>query len=184
MDIRIHKIRNGSRANGPGLRNVVWFQGCTLNCRGCFNPQTHHRNGGESVPIAHVYNKLMETACDGISISGGEPFQQPEALLALLQMIRENSTASILVFSGYPYVFLKRDPLFTACLDHIDALICGPYRDDLPPAYERFCSSSNQELILLTGRYTTEDFANLPIGEYFIEPDGELFISGICSKRI
>ena len=70
--------------------------------------------------------------------------------------------------------------VLSVCLPLIDALICGPYQQDLPPAYERFCSSANQELILLSDRYRKEDFGNLPLGEYIFDGEGNAVLSGIC----
>ena len=125
-----------------------------------------------------IYAKV--SACEsGITISGGEPFQQPEALLRLLQNLHRHDTPPILVFSGFPYSTLYTDSACSPCLELIDALICGPYRRELPPAYERFCSSANQELILLSDRYSIEDFSGLPLSECIIGPDGATVISGI-----
>ena len=180
MDVSVHKILKGSRANGPGIRNVVWFQGCTLQCPGCFNPDTHDPASSHKISVTDLCSSLLEPKCDGVTISGGEPFQQPEALFQLLTSLRKNNIQSILLFSGYPYDVLRTASFSKTSLPLIDVLICGPYRKDLPPAYDRFCSSSNQELILLSDRYTTEDFCDLPLSEIIITPEGETVMSGIC----
>lgn len=183
MEVRIHRILTGSRANGPGIRNVVWFQGCTLRCPGCFNPQTHAPHGGQSINVEELCDRLLSPfhPCDGITISGGEPFQQAEALLNLLQELQKQKAPLILVFSGYSYNELRNNPVSAACLPFIDALICGPYDRKTPPVYERFCSSGNQELVLLSERYTENDFRNLPVMEYFFDDSGNVIISGINS---
>ena len=181
MNLRIHRILQGSCANGPGNRNVVWFQGCTLSCPGCFNLSAQDPEGGKMAAVSTVSKILLDPAfpCDGITISGGEPFRQSAALYALLKDLREKQSPPILIFSGYSRKELFGDPARSACLQLADALICGPYRRDLPPAYERFCSSSNQELILLSDRYTAEDFSDLPLSEVMISPDGTAVFSGI-----
>lgn len=181
MKIRIHKILTGSCANGPGIRNVVWFQGCTLGCPGCFNPRTHDPKGGYSITTKALCNHLLSPAspCDGITISGGEPFQQAEALKILLEGIKSHSGLPVLVFSGYTYDFLKSSTAGSACLPFIDALICGPYDRNIPPDHERFCSSGNQELVFLSDRYSKKDFNNLPQSEYFLDNQGNIIISGI-----
>ena len=183
MGIRIHELLRGSCANGPGTRNVVWFQGCTLGCPGCFNPLTHDPNGGKELSAEEVCHFLLspDQSCDGITISGGEPFQQPEGLLELLQLLTVSRTPPVLVFSGYPYAIIQQTPSFSACLPYIDALICGPYRADVPPAYDRFCSSGNQELIICSERFTPGDFADLPLREWIIDNHGLTVISGIFS---
>ena len=179
MDVRVHCVLKGSRANGPGLRNVVWFQGCTLHCPGCFNPDTHDPKGGTLMPVPELTEELLSGMPEGITISGGEPFQQPAALLELLDCLKERNAPPVLVFSGYPEAALREDRERAACLRGIDALICGPYMKDSEPAYERFCSSENQQLVLLSNRLTAADFQNLPLTEVIIDPSGRAVISGI-----
>ena len=183
MGIRIHELLRGSCANGPGTRNVVWFQGCTLSCPGCFNPLTHAPNGGKELSAKELCGWLLDPGhpCSGITISGGEPFQQPESLLELLRLLTAAKAPPVLVFSGYPFAEIRQRPAFSACLPYIDALICGPYRADIPAAYDRFCSSGNQELIIRTDRFKAEDFADLPLREWIIDNHGLTAISGIFS---
>lgn len=181
MNIRYHAILCGSAANGPGRRNVVWLQGCTLNCPGCFNPLTHDPQSGKLISCAELCGLLLrpDPICEGITISGGEPFQQAEALLELLRNLKLRNSPPVLVFSGYSFSRIQDDPVCCSCLPFVDALICGPFMPDEPPAYERFCSSANQELILLTDRYTNRDFENLPLGEIMIDKEGNAVVSGI-----
>ncbi len=181
MYIRIHEILTGSSANGPGVRNVVWFQGCTLNCPGCFNLLTHDPKGGRSISVDDLCQILLspDVTCDGITVSGGEPFQQPDGLLALLRALRSRNASPVLVFSGYTYAQLLDDPARNACLPLIDALICGPYDRNAPPACERFCSSANQELYLLSDRLKIEDFNGLPLSEIIIDGYGNAIVSGL-----
>ena len=179
MEIRIHRILSGSRANGPGIRNVVWLQGCTLNCAGCFNPQTHDPQAGIVMTTDSLCDELLRHNCDGITISGGEPFQQPEALLDLLRRLRERESSPVLIFSGYTFQEIKEDPKKAACIPFTDALICGPYLPQIPPAYERFCSSGNQELILISPHYSPEDFVHLLLSEIIIDAEGNILRSGI-----
>lgn len=177
MKIRIHDLMECSAANGPGERCVLWLQGCPLHCPGCFNPETHDPNGGTETDTAALAARIIAAGRD-LSVSGGEPFFQAEALRDLLERLpRERS---VLVFSGYPIAELRADPARAACLPFIDVLICGPYRAELPPDYSRFCSSANQELILLTKKYCSDDFRNLPLSEVQIAPDGTVRFSGIA----
>src|SRR5262249_17170585 len=99
--IRIHAFEPRSRANGPGARFVVWFQGCTLGCPGCFNPTTHDAAGGRTIALDELVGELTRAhGIEGISLSGGEPLQQPEAARALLDAAR-GLGLSTLAFSGY-----------------------------------------------------------------------------------
>ncbi len=90
----LHALIPASRANGPGLRAVVFFQGCTLGCPGCWNPETHHFRGME-VTVDAVVKELLrasaEQALEGVTFSGGEPMQQADSLLALMQTLRRQA---------------------------------------------------------------------------------------------
>src|SRR5215468_11225974 len=90
LKMLIHGVVMESRVNGPGLRAVIYFQGCTLGCRNCWNPDTHSFSGAErsaaeianSVMLAHEARRL-----DGVTFSGGEPMQQADALLLLIEAV-------------------------------------------------------------------------------------------------
>ena len=103
---------------------MVWFQGCNLACRGCFNPESHDPSAGSEIEVARLVDEILDdaTALEGVTISGGEPLQQPEALLALLTGLR-GSGLSTLVFSGYRLDEIGRGPVGRACLDQMDLLI-------------------------------------------------------------
>lgn len=179
--LRVHRILRDSRANGPGLRSVLWFQGCSVNCPGCFNPETHDPNGGKLLSVTDCVTELLGDGLPpkGITFSGGEPFQQKAGLLTLLRELRRIWNGNILIFSGSEYEVLKSDPICAECLSLCDALICGPYRLKRPPDYERFCSSSNQRLILLSERLHETDFQCLPLNEILITREGDILQSGL-----
>ena len=181
MDIRVHRILKGSCANGPGRRNVVWFRGCTLNCPGCFNPETHDCSGGDLIGAERLAEALLDGSPDGITISGGEPFQQAGALLELLRCLQNRKTPPVLVFSGFSESELRTDPEKAVCLGLIDAVICGPFRQNEKPAWDRFCSSENQKLLLLSGRLQTPDFRDLPLSEVIIGAEGDAFFTGLLT---
>src|SRR5438552_3431453 len=101
----IHGFVCGSRVNGPSLRAVVYFQGCTLGCRNCFNPDTH-AFAGEERSIAEVTDLVVsahrERALEGVTFSGGEPMQQANALLPLMESLRDRLLRlSFGMYSGY-----------------------------------------------------------------------------------
>src|SRR6266542_192367 len=102
----IHAILPASRVNGPGLRTVLFVQGCSgLGCKNCWNPQTHPFIG-DDIPVTSVFNQLLQHASreglSGVTISGGEPMQQAEDLAVLLQGLRDAQPGiSIGMFTGY-----------------------------------------------------------------------------------
>lgn len=112
---------------GPGRRVCIWFQGCSIRCPGCVSLDTWapRRNGTTTECVMSAISPWLEEA-DGVTISGGEPFDQPAALKSLLMDLRARSSADILVYSGYALETLN----LTAFAGLIDALIADPYRWD------------------------------------------------------
>ena len=183
MKIRIHAFEPGSRANGPGLRAVVWFQGCTLGCTGCFNPGTHDPAAGYDWDTETLAAEIVSlgTKIEGISVSGGEPFQQPAALLDLLIRV-SGSHLSCLIFSGYTLREIERLPLGPAIIDRCDVLIAGRYA---PEEHVRhgLLGSSNQQLHLLSDRYTESQLSKTPRCELLLRTDGTITVSGLSPWR-
>lgn len=123
---------------GPGRRAGIWMQGCTLHCPGCLSRDTWEADPARSVPVGTVLGWLgsLPGPVDGVTISGGEPFQQPAALVALLRGIRRwraDDPLDILVYSGYVYSRLSRSAEMREILEMCDAVITGPYIDRLNP---------------------------------------------------
>ncbi len=179
MNIRLHAFEPFSRANGPGLRAVVWFQGCTLGCTGCFNPTTHDPMGGYAYDTAQLAGDILALGnrIEGISISGGEPLQQSEALLDLLQLL-DNSPLSMLLFSGFSREEIKTLPTGPSILGRIDVLIAGRYDKDKRLG-KNLLGSSNQQIHLLTDRYGKEELVRVPVRELVLHRDGGTTTSGL-----
>jgi anaerobic ribonucleoside-triphosphate reductase activating protein len=183
--IEVHAVEPRSRANGPGARFVVWFQGCTLGCAGCFNPATH-ATGGRSVDVDELARALADTARDhrieGLTLSGGEPLQQPEAARALLDAARALGL-STLAFSGYTIDEIHALPGGPAVLARLDVLIDGRY-----VAADRLATglrgSANQRIQLLTQRYTRADVEATPVAEIRIGPTGDVILTGVDPLKL
>lgn len=173
--LRVHAIEPRSRANGPGTRTVVWVQGCTLGCTGCFNPTTWPAAGGQEMEVESIARQVLAAAADGVTVSGGEPFEQPEALLALVTAL---AGTSIIVFSGFTRGEIERQPLGPAILARIDVLVDGRYVEKRRIA-RGLRGSSNQVVHLLTSRHRMADVESTPVGEVVIGPDGEVRVSGV-----
>lgn len=177
MMARVHASVPRSRANGPGTRFVVWFQGCTLGCAGCFNPTTHAA-GGALVDVDDLLADLGARQVDGLTLSGGEPMQQAPAALELLLGARRRGL-STLMFSGYTHAELAAHPLGPAVLGQLDVLIDGRYQagDRLSDGLR---GSRNQQIRILTGRHTTAEVAATPHAEIQIAADGTIAITGVA----
>lgn len=182
MNARVHAIEPRSRANGPGSRFVVWLQGCSLGCAGCFNPTTHDAGAGREVAVADIAAQLAAANVEGLSLSGGEPLQQPAAAAALLDAARALGL-STLAFSGYTIDEIRDLPGGPEVLARLDVLVDGRYRST-----ERLATglrgSSNQRIHLLTRRYTMTDVEATPVAEIRIGPTGELVFTGVDPLKL
>jgi len=178
--IRVHAIEPRSRANGPGARFVVWLQGCTLGCAGCFNPATH-AGGGTPMTVDELVAQVPADA-DGLSLSGGEPLQQAAAIVPLLDAARARGL-STLAFSGYTREEIEALPAGPDVLARLDVLIDGRY-----VAAERLATglrgSANQRILLLTDRYALADVEATPTGEIRIGPTGEVVLTGVDPLKL
>jgi anaerobic ribonucleoside-triphosphate reductase activating protein len=178
--LRLHQFLPYSRANGPGRRAVVWVQGCTLGCPGCFNPETHIFADGEMVSIDDLFERLLKlgAAIEGVTVSGGEPFQQRSALLGLLRRIRAETPLSVLVFTGYSWEEVQRMPEAAELMSAIDVLIAGRY-DQTERLARSLRGSTNKSVHLLTRRYSAADLDAVPPAEIIISKDGDVAATGI-----
>lgn len=178
--LRLHRYEPASRSNGPGLRAVVWVQGCPLACPGCFNPETHDFKGGEAWPVDRLAEQILQDKdrLEGITISGGEPAHQHRPLAHLVARIRAESRLSVLVFTGYNWDELRRFKGIEAFLSGVDVLIAGRY-DQNQRVAQNLIGSANKQIHFLTDRYTQADLDQVPQAEILLSPDGEIILSGI-----
>ena len=126
--ILLNKIHYPIHSLGYGNRIGIWLQGCTIHCSGCLNRDTWAFDKEREVSISSLMEQLGDwlAEADGITISGGEPFDQPEAFDILLQALRASIKGDILVFSGYTWEQLHSR--HSSLLALIDALVSDPYR--------------------------------------------------------
>jgi anaerobic ribonucleoside-triphosphate reductase activating protein len=181
--LRINAFLTHSLANGPGMRAVIWVQGCSLGCRGCFNPLTHPATGGQVVSVGDLFDQVAALDdVEGVTVSGGEPLQQLSPLLILLQRLRRRTALSTLVFSGYTWEEVQRLPQADALLACVDVLLAGRYDSSRHLARD-LRGSANKTVHFLTDRYTSADLETVPPAEVVIAPGGEIRITGVDPPR-
>jgi anaerobic ribonucleoside-triphosphate reductase activating protein len=139
-------------ALGPGKRAGIWTQGCTIHCPGCLSRDTWEADPATAIPVATVLGWLKSLdRVDGVTISGGEPFQQPDALRELLTGIRAwaSPDVDVLVYSGYALSRLRGSAWSRELLELCDAVVAGPYIDRLNAVDTslRWRGSANQRII-------------------------------------
>ncbi|MCL2857544.1 MAG: anaerobic ribonucleoside-triphosphate reductase activating protein [Oscillospiraceae bacterium] len=154
MNIRIAGIVAQSIVDGPGLRLVVFTQGCPHNCPGCHSPQTHDFDGGQEMPTETILDMLEKNPLlKGITFSGGEPLARVSELLPLAQGARERGK-DIICFTGYTFeqlleMMVDNLPL-AQLLGMIDLLVDGPYEQEQRDLTLPFRGSRNQRLLDLS----------------------------------
>jgi len=178
--LRLHAFVPRSRANGPGWRAVIWTQGCSIRCSGCFNPETHDPTGGELVAIDALFSRIVALGdtIEGITISGGEPLDQPLSLALLLNRVRRETALSVVLFTGYTWAVLSAIPHVPDLLACVDVLLAGPYR----PLSSNTGNDSTDDwksVHFLTKRYNAADMHAGPDAEAVIQPDGSVVLSGL-----
>ncbi len=176
--LNIHSVINASRVNGPGTRLVVFTKGCKQDCPGCFNKELHPFEGGTEVDPRALIEEHFSKELEGITISGGEPFEQPEALLALLKVARSEYGLTSVVYTGFDYAALTARAEAKPSLEHIDVLIDGRFVEGKIENSLLARGSTNQSFIFLTARYSLNDFYMPGNVEISIGPDGTITSTG------
>jgi anaerobic ribonucleoside-triphosphate reductase activating protein len=132
MNWQLNKIQYPVYNLGEGKRIGIWVQGCTLECKGCVNKTLWSSKGGKSISVLDVFNWVasIQNDFDGITVSGGEPFQQYERLISFLHLVKTKTNLTVHCYSGYYLNELQEkfpDKLF---LKYIDCLVDGRYIED------------------------------------------------------
>lgn len=147
MNIRICGLVNDSIVDGPGLRLTVFTQGCPHHCPGCHNPQSHSFEGGQLRDIDEILTMAKENPLlDGITLSGGEPFCQPEAC-AQIAVGAHKLGLNVWCYTGYSYKNLLASKEKRALLEQVDILVDGPFILEERSLGIRFRGSKNQRII-------------------------------------
>ncbi|MCC8045543.1 MAG: radical SAM protein [Clostridiales bacterium] len=141
---------------GPGHRGVLWVQGCCFSCDGCVAKSMRGAGGSYAAPEQLAEYFLKQPGLEGLTISGGEPFLQAEALVEMVKIIRGRKDMGLIVYSGLYFEELqalaKKKPAAERFLSQIDLLIDGRYEEELDDG-RMAVGSSNQTVRLLTERY-------------------------------
>lgn len=185
--LRIFQRRSPVQVLGPYSRAVIWVQGCNFGCKGCIVPESWDRYAGENVDISELVDWILnQSNIEGITLSGGEPILQAEALSTLIDQIRAEKDLGVMCYTGFRLEHLKEQGTASqkVLLEKIDLLIDGVYminlQDDL-----LWRGSSNQRLLLLGDRYREflEAQSDRSAGlEFFFTEAGEVGFSGVPTQ--
>jgi anaerobic ribonucleoside-triphosphate reductase activating protein len=189
--ILIHQIVFPLQVLGPGNRVGIWLQGCTIHCNGCISPDTWAFDENNFMSFSELKQMLQiyyDKDPDGVTISGGEPFDQPEGLLSLLMILHDIGFTSIMVYSGYSFEYLKK--IFPRHLDLIDILISEPFI--LEENNTKLWRGSDNQQIHLTSARGRKDLDEQELNEsrysdqrslQIIQNPDSIFIAGIPKRE-
>lgn len=189
--LNVAQIVDATAAEGPGLRFVVWVQGCNKRCRGCCNPNMLKLTAANLMPAQEVIERLRQVHAqqplEGITLLGGEPFLQAKGLAPLAQAAQEMGL-SVMVFTGYLREELTNDFLANAqeLLAHTDVLIDGEFIRELQETTRNYVGSTNQRFHYLTDFYDAR-IETMPVdvtNEWRIQLDGTIIANGLPFKFV
>lgn len=154
MVVRVaSELMYDSIVDGPGLRIVLWTQGCPHHCKGCHNPQTWDYNAGYDMTIEDIMNDILKVRLQqGLTISGGEPFEQVDKLVCLVEEIKKRTSLDIWVYTGYlieELTDIKNKNYYNNIkfLKNIDVLVDGKFDENKKNIDLKFKGSENQRVI-------------------------------------
>lgn len=149
MQIRLYMTHLVTEALGPFKRYALWVQGCNKRCKGCISPDAQSLKGGTEIDVADLAAEILSVPeIEGITISGGEPFLQQEALATLVDLLRSKRDLGVIVYTGMLYSEIKEAPLAQRCDLIIDGEYIAELNDDMS-----LRGSSNQQVICVSDRY-------------------------------
>ncbi|WP_236608525.1 4Fe-4S single cluster domain-containing protein [Spiroplasma taiwanense] len=164
------KFLMNSEIEGPGIRFVIWFQGCNIGCKGCSNQELLALDKKMFMPTTYIFEKILEAKSkfniEGVTLLGGEPFLQPDGLSELVIWCQKNGL-TVICFTGYIYEKLLEE--YSEILTKIDILIDGPFIMKLLDRKRRLVGSKNQRVIKITDKYKDCDYFEQPHSEAEIQ---------------
>jgi len=182
---KINRIQFPVYNLGPGKRLAIWVQGCSLGCEGCINPELWTENSGKNIDIATLADAILKlkNSIAGITITGGEPFEQYPALVAFGSFIKMKSELNILVYSGFTLDELITkfpDKLFTKALDY---LIDGRFMKEFAEN-DNIRGSSNQNFYTFEGGKSTKANNQFFDGKWSLNVTkaNQIFMAGVPKK--
>lgn len=143
--LRVIDIVDGTIVDGPGLRTSVYLAGCRHRCPGCHNPQSWDFRAGRDMTVGQLMDLIVDADMD-VTLSGGDPLYQIDAVLPLIDAIHR-AGKQVWLYTGYTYEQIYVNASLSRILSAADVLVDGPYIESLRDISLRFRGSSNQRLI-------------------------------------
>jgi len=183
MKMNIAHIESESYIYAPGKQYVIWMQGCSIHCKGCWNSEMWSFNKVKLIEIDEIIeniNKIPDLI--GVTFLGGEPFDQPEVLLSLINEIKKNKFG-ITIYTGYQQDELK-DKTQNEIFKKTDLLISGRFIEEMRNTNLQWIGSENQKIIYLTEFYKDTKIDNANYCEINISGNGQITLLGFPDENL
>lgn len=188
MRILVNKAHYPVTVLGYGRRIGIWLQGCSIRCPSCCSIDTWEADEGRAMAVESLMDWCLEASSagvDGITISGGEPFDQPDGLLSLLESLdawkrQLDTKIDVMIYTGYSESRIRND--FPTHLSLLDVVVVGPFRESAGNK-KPYCGSDNQQMLLLSqlgkARYQGDDVAIVKPGLQVAADNEGIWMIGI-----
>lgn len=187
MDLRVFDIKHGITKLGPGMRFGIWTQGCPRRCPGCMSPNSQPLDQGYVVDVNALADEIINSGRTELTISGGEPFIQAEALASIIEKVRETRELGVIIYTGYTFeeILSNENKFCKNLLNQCDLLVDGAYEEMLNDG-KNLRGSSNQRAIVLTDRYKDfiKEFGSRPAEVEFFFEEEKICMVGVPSSEI
>ncbi|MFP0196180.1 4Fe-4S single cluster domain-containing protein [Pseudomonas sp. PHC1] len=163
MQINVHHMELSS-INGPGLRLVLWVQGCALNCKGCFNQSTHAREASALMSVHELAQKINALDIAGVTLSGGEPLDQALALEQLIHAV--DGEKNWILYTGYTPKEIFGNEAMIRVVKAVDLTLAGRYRQNAQHPYQ------HKQIIQTSDRVDMDFFRAKRVVEFVVSNSG------------
>lgn len=185
VNFNIAHIETDSLIYGPGKRFVVWFQGCALACKGCWNQQMWSFQENQLVHRDVLLNQILDTPdIRGITLLGGEPLHQAENIWWLLEQLRLRSSLTVFLFTGFEAVELKRFGYQQRIESLCDIVAMGRYVESQRNIGQHWIGSDNQQVVYPNNSREQEKPKSLNQVEILIEDDSSVRVLGFPTTQL
>jgi anaerobic ribonucleoside-triphosphate reductase activating protein len=175
--MKIAHIEKSSYIYGPGKRVVVWTQGCSIRCKGCWNKEMWSFERGKFVDTSEIIELVKsDPELEGVTILGGEPFDQFEELKKLVSELSKHNI-SLIIYTGYELEEIYKKQ-FSEILNKIDILITGKYIEKLRNTEKQWIGSTNQKILFLSDKYDSTILEDARYTEILIDEFGKISFLG------
>jgi anaerobic ribonucleoside-triphosphate reductase activating protein len=182
--MNIAHIEEQSFIYGPGCRFVIWTQGCSIRCTGCWNEAMWAFAPRLNIGTHQLLDRILQYKgkIEGVTILGGEPLDQYEETLSLLTSCVKSGLSAML-FTGYERYEIQ-EKCMSAIMDNLDILVTGRYEEEKRTLHHQWIGSTNQNIYFLTERYSNYRMSTANYTELSLDEDGSLTILGFPDKKI